>query len=175
MSEFYVYELRDPRDGSVFYVGKGVRDRINAHHKEAVAGRVSRKCDRIREILAAGKPVEAVKVRFFGNEQEAYDFEADLIQSYGLDRLTNVVPGGGTARNAPTIYADRTRIRVAAEMVARLGGGRVKSVVVSGQMLDLLPILEDFKAAAGKVIARRGFDWANKIAARFGVEFAAHG
>ena len=27
---YYVYALRDPRDGKVFYVGKGVGDRINA-------------------------------------------------------------------------------------------------------------------------------------------------
>lgn len=53
-TEFYVYELRDPRNGLPFYVGKGKGDRINAHEREARKGVSSPKCERIKEIWAAG-------------------------------------------------------------------------------------------------------------------------
>lgn len=33
--KYYVYALRDPRDGHVFYVGKGKGSRINVHNFEA--------------------------------------------------------------------------------------------------------------------------------------------
>ena len=31
---YYVYELTDPRDGSVFYVGKGKGERVYSHVRE---------------------------------------------------------------------------------------------------------------------------------------------
>ena len=35
MGAFYTYELIDPRDGTVFYIGKGNGSRRYAHEKEA--------------------------------------------------------------------------------------------------------------------------------------------
>ncbi len=32
---YYVYALSDPRNGRVFYIGKGIGDRINAHTRDA--------------------------------------------------------------------------------------------------------------------------------------------
>ena len=34
-ARFYVYELIDPRDGKVFYIGKGQGRRIYGHEAEA--------------------------------------------------------------------------------------------------------------------------------------------
>lgn len=172
---YYVYELRDPRDGAVFYVGKGKGSRIDQHEKEAAAGRQSRKCDRIRAIQGAGLALIKEKVGSFRDEQEAYDFEAERVEFYGLVNLTNVVPGGGTARNGPTIYQDRLRIRVTAEMLRRTGGGRIKSITIFGQTLDLEEIAGNFREAAGRIIERRGLDWANAIAKRFNVVFVVNG
>ena len=31
----YVYALRDPRDGKIFYVGQGINDRVFEHFNEA--------------------------------------------------------------------------------------------------------------------------------------------
>ena len=36
--KYYVYHLIDPRDNSVFYIGKGTGNRINDHQKEALRG-----------------------------------------------------------------------------------------------------------------------------------------
>jgi hypothetical protein len=47
----YTYSLIDPRDKSVFYIGKGKGARIDAHEKEAIKGVCSNKCNKIREIL----------------------------------------------------------------------------------------------------------------------------
>jgi hypothetical protein len=92
--QFYVYELIDPRDKRTFYVGKGQRNRVASHELEAAAGRVSRKCDCIREIWTAGHKVERKITQRFAEEWEAYAFEADRINEIGLHRLTNIVPGG---------------------------------------------------------------------------------
>jgi hypothetical protein len=50
MSRFFVYDLIDPRNDEVFYVGKGTKNRPYEHAKYAKAGVRSRKCNRIREI-----------------------------------------------------------------------------------------------------------------------------
>jgi hypothetical protein len=97
---FYVYELIDPRDGLAFYVGKGQRDRLLAHESDARKGVCSEKCDRIREIWAAGQEVDRLIVAYFRGEQAAYDFEAERVDEYGLDALTNIIPGGGVPRGS---------------------------------------------------------------------------
>lgn len=84
---YYVYTLTDPRDGKVFYVGKGRGNRVDAHERQAKRGIKSPKCDRIREIVAAGLAVIKEKVAFFDCEGEAYKFESRMILS--MDGLTN--------------------------------------------------------------------------------------
>ena len=55
---YYVYALIDPRDDSIFYVGKGMGLRLLSHGQEALLkadpGPRSGKVARIREIRAAG-------------------------------------------------------------------------------------------------------------------------
>jgi hypothetical protein len=98
---FYVYTLTDPRDGKIFYVGKGQGNRLNQHERDAVRHRHANwpKEHRIREILAARKSLVAEKVAFFDDEDEAYAHEAALIAS--LDGLTNIMPGGWGTRSEP--------------------------------------------------------------------------
>lgn len=169
---YYVYELVDPRDDSVFYVGKGKKARVDAHEAEARKGRVSVKCDRIREIWGSGLHLVKRRVASFSDEQEALDFEADLICAYGLSNLTNVAPGGGGVRGAPTIYEDRVAIRATAEGINRTRNGEIRGILINGQYLDLLPILQHGKERAAEIVKRRGLGWVNRIAARFSVEFA---
>lgn len=171
---YYVYELVDPRTNTVFYVGKGKKSRVKAHEVEAKKGFISLKCDRIREIWAAGFEVTNVRVASFCDEQDAYDFEAARICEYGLNNLTNIAPGGGGGRGGPTIYHDRVIVRATAECINRTKNGEIKGVLVNGSYLDLVEILNLYKDRAFEVVSRRGLQWANDIATRFGVEFS-HG
>jgi hypothetical protein len=91
---FYVYELIDPRCGSVFYVGKGSGRRMYCHEGEARGGVYSRKCSTIREIWAASLEVKYRVVEWFADEIAAYAAEIKRIAEIGLDNLTNVQPGG---------------------------------------------------------------------------------
>lgn len=91
---FYVYTLVDPRDGSIFYVGKGSKSRIAGHEREAARGVYSRKCDRIREIWKARRKPDRCIIEWFEDESAAYNAEAALIAAIGLQNLTNVMPGG---------------------------------------------------------------------------------
>ena len=58
----YVYLLRDPRSEEMFYVGKGTANRIDMHFSDARQhlDRKSEKLERIRELLAAGIPQNAI-------------------------------------------------------------------------------------------------------------------
>lgn len=96
---FYVYRLIDPRSGSVFYVGKGQKNRIHQHEKDALkaVGVCSEKIKRIKDIWAAKCEVQKEFVAYFWDEQDAYDFETDLIEEIGLSNLTNILPGGQKA------------------------------------------------------------------------------
>lgn len=94
MQRFFVYDLIDPRCGSIFYVGKGCGNRPSAHAVEAKAGKRSRKCQRIREILKEGCSVQIKVVARFDDENEAYSYEVERIAEIGLGNLTNVLPGG---------------------------------------------------------------------------------
>lgn len=46
----YVYALQDPRDGAVFYIGKGIRDRVHADVREALGTGEAAKLGRIRRV-----------------------------------------------------------------------------------------------------------------------------
>jgi len=84
---FYVYALQDPRDGVIFYVGKGVANRWYDHVQAARLNTEdeSLKLSRIREIEASGLEVEAFLVRHgISSEKAAYDLEAAVIHAYRL-------------------------------------------------------------------------------------------
>lgn len=64
----YVYLLIDPRDGAIFYVGKGMGDRCFAHVGEARTTSADTKGDysklsRIREIEAVGASIRIELLR----------------------------------------------------------------------------------------------------------------
>jgi hypothetical protein len=100
--QFYVYVLLDPRDDSVFYVGKGKGERA-LHHVDEVKPLIaqgamleSAKHRRIQEILAAGGEPQALVVARFGEEEQAHAVESVLINfGYDFERLTNSVRGHG--------------------------------------------------------------------------------
>ncbi|MDA3038484.1 MAG: hypothetical protein O3C27_02960 [Actinomycetota bacterium] len=99
LGPFYVYVLVDPRDESVFYVGKGTGERLLAHGREAdliVDESIrSSKVAKIRELRDLGCEPRIDIVRHGLREDEALLIEAALIDC--LDHLTNRVAGHGTA------------------------------------------------------------------------------
>ncbi|MCA8948442.1 MAG: hypothetical protein KDE27_03010 [Planctomycetes bacterium] len=96
---FYVYALRDPRDGAVFYVGKGTGNRLFAHVAAAIERpAITEKLDRIRAIHAAGREVDYEVIRHGLTEDQAFEVESALIDWLGLDDLANAVGGHHAAR-----------------------------------------------------------------------------
>lgn len=96
---YYVYVLVDPRDESIFYVGKGKGDRLRHHGYEALLkadpGPRSGKVARIREVRKAGYEPRIDVVRHHLEEREALLVEAALIDC--VEPLTNKKPGHGAA------------------------------------------------------------------------------
>lgn len=93
--EYYVYHLIDPRTNQVFYVGKGVGDRVARHERDAMHPKLSysSKEQRIRDIWSEGGTVKRKLVRKFDCESEALNFERKEIERIGRHRLTNVRRG----------------------------------------------------------------------------------
>lgn len=95
---YYVYALRDPRDGRVFYVGKGIGDRINSHLREAGKDPESEraKLRTINDIEAAGLEVDLLFLRTgIDDEATAFVVEQAVIDAFAADghALTNLVRG----------------------------------------------------------------------------------
>ncbi len=95
---FYVYALVDPRDSEIFYVGKGIGDRLFSHVNDELdradsSDFISNKIDRIRDIRNQGFEVDHFVVRHGLSEKGAFEVEAALIDFVGLTGLTNLVRG----------------------------------------------------------------------------------
>ncbi len=110
---YYVYLLSDPRNGKVFYVGKGCGDRINHHLLGALEEKTkeTEKIKIIRDILSTGLEVDHTILRHGLSEKEALEVECAMIDFIGLDKLTNLVlghhsfvRGKKTLRNIKTEY-----------------------------------------------------------------------
>jgi hypothetical protein len=108
---WYVYLLRDPRTGQIFYIGKGRGDRA-FEHDEAAATSVdhpelqSAKAARITELATAGRRVCVDVLRHgISSESLAYEVESaaiDLANKLSPGTLLNVVLGQDAERGLMT-------------------------------------------------------------------------
>lgn len=95
---YYVYELIDPRVNLPFYVGKGKDNRVYFHLSEQSRAKSEnkRKYNKIQKIRKEGYEPEIKIVKYFENENDAYEYEEKLIKQYGRIRydkngiLTNI-------------------------------------------------------------------------------------
>lgn len=97
---YYVYGLMDPRTKELFYIGKGVGNRVFAHGQEADSTSIeTNKLNKIREISESGHEVEHLILRHGMTETESYLVESVLIDTllYTGSNLTNAVLGHHTA------------------------------------------------------------------------------
>lgn len=99
--KYYVYCLVDPRDKCIFYIGKGLGNRVFDHAKDAIScDDKTLKLDKIREILSIGLNVEHYIIRHgLDSEREAYNIESTIIDLLTYSKfntstfLTNIVAG----------------------------------------------------------------------------------
>jgi len=116
---YYVYELIDPRVNLPLYVGKGKDKRVYFHLSEQSRAKSEnvQKYDKIQKIRKEGYEPEIKIVKYFENENDAYDYEEELIKKYGrkgYDKdgiLTNICessrPPKLKGRTYQEIYGDK--------------------------------------------------------------------
>lgn len=102
MLRYYVYQLIDPRDNSVFYVGEGQDQRVQAHMSEynsLVANHqklIHPKHKKIKEIIDSGNEPICLVIGRYKTKEQALAVEATLINwEYGHSELTNINRGHG--------------------------------------------------------------------------------
>lgn len=134
--KYYVYLLVDPRDGKIFYVGKGKGDRVFAHLRCAESTDAeSEKLNTIRDIKRAGKEVRYYIARH-GMEKES---EAYLVESVLIDLLT--FRDFSSVANITNIQAGHHQfdrgIKTAEELEALYNGGELEEHGIVDRVLTI--------------------------------------
>lgn len=97
---FYVYALARPVkikrhiEWRIFYIGKGMRNRVFDHDNEARRGCGCHKCNVIRKVWREGGEIQRYILLTTDNEQEAFTYEKEMIAMHGRENLTNLTDGG---------------------------------------------------------------------------------
>ena len=92
---YYVYILIDPRDEKIFYIGKGVNNRIFNHVNDSLTNTLtSDKLNLIREIINENKNVIHLILRHGLTEKEALIVESSCmyitIEKYTIFQLKSI-------------------------------------------------------------------------------------
>jgi hypothetical protein len=92
--EFYVYFLQDPRDDKIFYVGKGIGNRVFDHMECAIdTNDETEKIDKIRDIVNSGNKVKHFILRHGLSEVVSFEVESAVIDFVGVKNLLNLKSG----------------------------------------------------------------------------------
>lgn len=133
--KYYVYLLVDPRDGKIFYVGKGKGDRVFAHLRCAESSNAeSEKLNTIREIQGAGKEVLYYIARHGLDEDDAF-----LVESVLIDLLT--FRDFASVAHITNIQAGHHQfdrgIKTAEELEALYNGGELEEHGITDRVLTI--------------------------------------
>jgi hypothetical protein len=132
---YYVYELIDPRVNLPFYVGKGKGNRVYFHLSEQSRAKSDnfKKFDKIKKIRKEGYEPEVKIVKYFEDENDAYEYEEELIRTYGrrdIDEsgiLTNICessrPPKLKGRTYQEIYGDKWEEQIEKRRKAQIDAG----------------------------------------------------
>lgn len=166
---YYVYELIDPRDGTVFYVGKGKGDRLLAHEREAKTRADHPKHDRIRAIWADGCAVKRKVVAKFASEKAAYRFEEKRIAGYDRKSLCNI-HAGGAIKFAPISEAEKEKrfFKALCIIAAKTDGFKDEGAKFhyAGELFPLgVDRLKSFANKFNELLNKHGEKWAREAVA----------
>ncbi|MCH8506462.1 MAG: GIY-YIG nuclease family protein [Ectothiorhodospiraceae bacterium] len=104
---WYVYFLVDPRDGAIFYVGKGSGRRMYVHRERLGSDKNHLKAARIEQIIADGHEPLCRVFDVFDEEGEAFSCERVLIAALREHGLTNLAGGILTGKDRIMAHARR--------------------------------------------------------------------
>jgi hypothetical protein len=99
---YYVYVYIDPRNDIIFYVGKGNGSRYKAHLRPSLLKAETTKNKIIKELMDEGMTPIIEKIKDYLTEQEALNYEQDLISEIGFENLTNQTTGGQGVSGKPS-------------------------------------------------------------------------
>lgn len=89
--KFYVYILVDPRDNRIFYIGKGIGNRVFYHINEAIFNPTeTEKLETIRAIKTENLNIKHLIIRHGLEENEAFIVESVLIDFLTFKDFTDV-------------------------------------------------------------------------------------
>lgn len=91
--KYYVYQLLDPNSNQPFYIGKGSGNRAWTHNEFKDRNKNPYKDRYIKKLHRQGKEPIVDIVKYFSDEATAYEYEEQLTESIGLDKLTNISLG----------------------------------------------------------------------------------
>ena len=100
----YVYALVDPRDDSIFYVGKASANNRAFDHLRLDKGPAAKKKNELIREIRRAQLEPAVEILRYGLKlaKDCFEVEAAIIDVLGLEHLTNEVRGHGIDRGRQT-------------------------------------------------------------------------
>ncbi|MBB1368101.1 GIY-YIG nuclease family protein [Pseudoalteromonas sp. SR44-5] len=98
----YVYCLIDPSNNEIFYIGKASKNNRAFDHLKEI-GKETDKSGRISDIRAAGEEPRVEILRYGLDESTAFEVEAAIIDTIGLENLTNAVRGHGIEKGRSSV------------------------------------------------------------------------
>ena len=172
----YVYMLIDPRDNSIFYVGKGCGNRVFDHVNGALksdADGDNEKCALIREIVESENKVKHFIVRWGLSEDEALSIESVLIDLFShpifkAGDLKNKIEGHGTS-----MYG----IHSTTEIERKISRGEISQAALDKSGYKILCITVTKPLEGGALYERVRGDWNLSIerAKKADLVFAVYG
>lgn len=135
MRNFYVYQLIDPRNKAVFYVGKGQGNRMYQHQEIAKKGMSENRklYYKIKKILLEGEDILYKKIFETNDEKKALLKEKEIIKKLGLENLCNITEGGiggDTYKNNPRL--DEILLQISNSLKGRICTEETKKNISKG-------------------------------------------